>query len=120
MRAIWSGSRPPRTSRRATPTAPPYQIAATPIAPQANPGRSRYQPVGPTGAASASSKVTGPLVTSERPRANQAVGSTATPFAGPSGTAYNRRVVLPSQAVTSACERVPASEHHGLVPDRRV
>ncbi len=49
MRATWSGPRRrAATIRRATPTAPPYQTAATPIPPHAKPGRSRYHPGSPT------------------------------------------------------------------------
>ena len=98
--------------RRATPTAPPHQIAATPMPPQAKPERSRYQPGGPTGWAADAVKVTGPLGTRGSPRATHAPSSTATPLAAPSRTAYSLRVVVIAPrrhegAVERAGERAP-------------
>ena len=65
------------TIRRATPTAPPNQTAATPIPPHAKPGRSRYHPGRPTGVAGASSKSTAGARTSASPRDAQAPGDRA-------------------------------------------
>src|SRR5690242_11998920 len=98
-----------------SPSAPPYQQAATPMPPQANPGRDRYQPGAPTGSAAVPENRTATLVTVRSPRATQpAGGSTVT--VGP--RRLTRYSCLPSGpcAVTRALSSRPASEHHGLTP----
>src|SRR6478609_3350760 len=118
MKATWSGGRERAASHSApaTAAAPPNQTAATPIPPQANPGRSKYQPGSPTGSAGTSSKVTVLVVMSRSPRGTHAPASTATP-GRPSATANKPGGEPSTEAVTSACETRSASEHQGFVPD---
>ncbi len=118
MRATWSGSRPPVAAasiRRATPTAPPYQTAATPRPPQAKPGRSRYQPASPTTPAGTASRSSGPESTSARPRATQVPATAATP--GWCRSTSKSRRSSPTQALMRARSRWPASEHQCLRPE---
>ena len=86
--------------------------------PQANPGRSRYQPGSPTAVAGTSVKVTVLVVTSRRPRGAHAPGSTSTPPLRRS-TANSPGGRPSTAAVTRACETRSASEHQGLTPDSR-
>ena len=100
----------------ASPTAPPYQQAATPMPPHAKPGRRRYQPSGPTGTAATSTRSIGPDGTSANPRATHPA-SLVVHTGGRAGrwrtAGGHRRAVC---AVIRAWLNRPASEHHGLVP----
>ena len=117
-KASWSGVREVAAARsvRKSPTAPPNQQAATPIPPQANPGRCRYQSVPPAGVATACWKDTGPLGTPARPRLIHSAGSTVT--AGCVRSTANARRPPSTCAVTTAWSSSAAKEHHGLVPDK--
>ena len=117
MAAIWSGSLMLNASRMvlARPTAPPYQHAATPMPPQAKPGRRRYQPSGPPESAGQSVRSIGPDGTSASPLATHPSSVACTP-APRRSMANNRRVPLPVWAVISAWLSRAASEHQGLVP----
>ena len=98
-----------------SPSAPPYQQAATPMPPQAKPGRDRYQPCPPTGSAAVPENRTATLVTVRRPRATQPSGGSTVTVGSRRLTRYSCRPSGPC-AVTSALSSSPASEHHGLTP----
>src|SRR5690242_14886506 len=98
-----------------SPSAPPYQQAATPMPPQANPGRDRYQPGAPTGSAAVPENRTATLVTVRSPRATQPAGGSTVTVGPRRLTRYSCRPSGPC-AVTSALSSSPASEHHGLTP----
>ena len=110
---------PPRTAHPAGRAAPPHHTAATDIAPQANPGRRRYQPARPPRRRERPSKSTGALTICGRPRACHGPGCAVTPGARRS-TAKSPRFASSTKAVTSAWRQHRcASEHHALVPSRR-
>ena len=114
--ATWSGSRDAdaAASRLATPTAPPNHTAATPMAPHAKPGRSRYQPGAPTGRAVTPSRSRGPESTALSPRATQVPGSAVTP--GWSRSTAKSCRSSPTRALIRAWSRTPPSEHQCLRP----
>ena len=144
--AIWSGSRPlsaaaasAELKSRATATAPPNQQAATPMPPQAKPGRWKYHPGPPTGTALTPSKCTVPLGISRRPRLVHCGVSQETPGAcrltakaalPPDSVPGVVPAVVPAVdpalppppraicAVTTAPSSWAASEHQGLEPFR--